>query len=164
MPPRKRNVNRPSAPRTAPVAQVSNTDIPEFDTDDDAPQNDVTAVVDDADDTADVEDNDDTDDEGSDDSSDEDEPDSPSELPHPVQHANRPWEQEPGAPRDGIIIGPGELLNIEGIVRNNMVTVTKTVYRALKQVNSHRWQFFLLHHLNAQVPVKNVNKVIEPSK
>lgn len=170
--------------KPASSESTTSTDIPAFDETDDID----TVSVEDSDvnedvteDAVNTTDDDDSEDEGDDDS-DDDDPSDPDALdedggpvdPHqadgdPIEpdaevkpEPYKEWMHDPSVPTDGVIIGPGEYIEVEGVRIGNFVTLTKPVYRALKQPNGTRWGYRLLYSQNAQVHHEKLHSYTSP--
>ncbi len=74
------------------------------------------------------------------------------------------WSALPGAPKDGIIIGPDQPLKVTGTQHGNTVVVDQNVYRAVQRFRTKRWSFNLLHYKGQQVPVQSLVKVNDPTE
>lgn len=69
----------------------------------------------------------------------------------------------PGAPKDGIVLGPDEPLRVDGEHNGNYVVLKKAVYRAQRRFRTKRWSFSLLFHAGQQIPVSQLRAVEQPA-
>lgn len=68
------------------------------------------------------------------------------------------WEDLPGAPKDGIVLGPNENMRVDGEPSSDgtHIVLSKAVYRAFLPMGSKRWAFTLEHPNGAHIPMSVV--------
>lgn len=89
----------------------------------------------------------------------EPEPDQPKEIQE--DKTDKSYMDAPGAPKDGLILGPGEPLKVDGDDAGDNVNIRLrcAVYRAFKPMGSKRWGYTLEYPKGHLIPKTIIESV-----